>query len=124
MSDITKCEELYKNRAYLLMMGDVQISAMKLEGYKASQLGGTVSPIGLSVGGNKVEGNDWLVVVKDKNDIVMPYDVWVNKLAKEISAVTGSNVNTISVLTSGDVKVADSGTMTELVTVIKTEPKK
>lgn len=102
MSDITECEELVKNRVYLLKMGDVQISALKLEGYKASQLGGTLSPTNISAQKGSVEGNDWLLIVKDKNDIVMPYAVWVNKLANEISVVTGSNVNTVSVLTSGD----------------------
>lgn len=35
MPDITEYVELAKNRAYLLKMGDVEISALKLEGYKA-----------------------------------------------------------------------------------------
>jgi hypothetical protein len=105
MSDNIKYKELAKNRAYLLMMGDVQISALKLEGYKASQLGGTISPTSIGAQKTNIEGDDWLLVVKDKNDIVMPYSVWVNKLANEISLVTGSSINTISVLTSNEVKV-------------------
>jgi hypothetical protein len=107
MSDIIKYKELAKNRAYLLTMGDVQISALKLEGYKASQLGGTISPTSIGAQKTNIEGDDWLLVVKDKNDIVMPYSVWVNKLANEISVVTGSPINTISVLTSNEVKVND-----------------
>lgn len=108
MSDITECEELAKNRAYLLKMGDVQISALKLEGYKASQLGGTLSPTSLGVEKSNVEGDDWLLIVKDKNNIVMPYGVWVAKVASEISRITGSNVNTISVLTSGDTRITST----------------
>jgi hypothetical protein len=102
MADVTMCEELAKNRAYLLRMGGVEISAMKLEGYKATQLGGTISPINVSAGGSKVEGDDWLIIVKDKNNIVMPYEVWVKQVAGEINKASGSNVNTISVLTGGE----------------------
>lgn len=119
MSDVTECIELAKNRAYLLKMGDVQISALKLEGYKASQLGGTLSPTNISAQKANVEGDDWLLVVKDKNDIVMPYSIWVNKLANEISVVTGSPINSISVLTSSEVKVNDYGVGTEKVTIDK-----
>jgi hypothetical protein len=106
MSDNIKYKELAKNRAYLIMMGDVQISALKLEGYKASQLGGTISPYSVGAQKTNIEGDDWLLVVKDKNDIVMPYSVWANKLANEISVVTGSSVNTVSVLVSNEVKAS------------------
>jgi hypothetical protein len=106
MSEETEYVQLSKNRAYLLRMGGVEISAMKLEGYKAIQLGGTVSPINVSASGSKVEGDDWLLVVKDKNNIVMPYEVWVKQVAGEINRLSGSNVNTISVLTSGETIVS------------------
>ena len=108
MSDVSGCIELAKNRAYLLKMGDVEISALKLEGYKASQLGGTISPISVSAGGSRVEGDDWLLVVKDKDNVVMPYPLWVKKVANEINRITGSNINTISVLTSGDASVTST----------------
>ncbi len=88
---------------------------MKLEGIKASQLGGTISPTNFGLQKSNVEGNDWLVFVKDKNDIVMPYDVWVNKLANEISVVTGSPINSISVLTSNEVVLSDYGVGTDTV---------
>ena len=104
MSDNIKCKELAKNRAYLLMMGDVQISALKLEGYKASQLGGTISPYRVGAEKTNIEGADWLLIVKDKNDMVMPYSVGANRLANEISMATGSSVNTVSVLTRNEVK--------------------
>lgn len=96
----TEFKELSKNRAYLLRMGDVEVSAIKLEGYKAIQLGGTLSPISVRAGGSKAEGDDWLLVVKNKNQITMPYEVWVNQMAQEIGKATGSNVNTISVASS------------------------
>lgn len=97
MSDKTKVTELSKNRAYLVNFGGVEILALKLEGFKATQLGAIVSPMGVNVDGKKAEANDWLALVKDKNQITMPYDVWANQLAHEISKATGSSVNTISV---------------------------
>jgi|SRR5208282_4079205 len=123
MSDI-KCEELAKNRAYLLTIGDVQISALKLEGIKTSQLGGTISPTSFGLQKGNIEGNDWLVFVTDKNKITMPYDVWVNKLANEISIVTGSPINTISVLTSNEVKLNDYCVGKDAVTAEKIDNKK
>jgi len=111
MAEDTECRELSKNRAYLLRMGGVEISAMKLEGYKAIQLAGTLSPISVGAEGSKVEGDDWLIVVKDKNNIVMPYDVWVRQVAGEIKKASGSNVNTISVLTSGEPVVTETKTV-------------
>lgn len=124
MSDVIKYEELAKNRAYLLTMGNVQISALKLEGIKASQLGGTISPTSFGIQKGNVEGNDWLVFVKDKNDIVMPYGVWVNKLANEISVVTGSPINSISVLTSNEVNCGVGIGIAAKVSVEKIDNKK
>ena len=100
MSEKTEFLELKKNRAYQLKISGTEISAMKLEGYKATQLGGTVSPYSIGVGGSKAEGDDWLVIVKDRNEIVMPYEVWVTQVASEIATVSGSNVSTISVVSS------------------------
>lgn len=100
MPEETEFQELKKNRAYLLKIGGTEISAMKLEGYKATQLGGTVSPYSVGVGGSKVEGDDWLIVVKDRNDIAMPYEVWANQVTQAISKLSGSNVSTVSVVTS------------------------
>ena len=102
MPDDTECKELAKNRAYQLKVGSVEISALKLEGFKASQLGGTISPVSMSAQGSKAEGDDWLVVVKDKNNIVMPYDVWTKQVAKEIHNASGSNVQTLSMVVSSD----------------------
>ena len=104
----TEFKELSKNRAYLLRMGGVEVSAIKLEGYKAVQLGGTLSPINISVGGGKAEGDDWLLIVKDKNQITMPYEVWAKQTAQEISRETGSNVKTISVTSSGGISLSAS----------------
>jgi hypothetical protein len=100
VSEKTESKELLKNRTYLLKTGGVEITAMKLEGYKAIQLGGTVSPVNLAVGGSKQEGDDWLLIVKDRNDIVMPYDAWTKKMAKEITTLTGASVGSISVVSS------------------------
>ena len=108
MTDVTVCEELAKNRAYLLKMGNIEISALKLEGYKASQLGGTISPLNMGVEKSNVEGDDWLLIVKDENKKVLPYGVWVAQVAKEVSKVSGSNIGTVSVLTSGDTKVVSA----------------
>lgn len=120
----TKCKELMKNRAYLLNIGDVEISALKLEGYKATQLGGTVSPINVGLGGSQIEGDDWLLIVKDQNNIVMPYKVWVNQIAQELTKATGSNISTISVVSS-DIKVATSEPIgiVDHLKVVKVEPK-
>jgi hypothetical protein len=103
----TECKELSKGRAYMLKIGGVEISALKLEGYKASQLGGTVSPLGVGASGSKAESDDWLLVVKDKEGITMPYDVWAAKVASVISKASGSNVGTISVV-SGEVVTSGS----------------
>lgn len=100
MSEESKFIELSKNRAYQLKMGNTVISAMKLEGYKAVQLGGTLTPLSIGAGGSKTEGDDWLVIVKDRNDIVMPYEVWTKRVAQEITNISGSNVRTISVVSS------------------------
>ena len=107
MSKETECKELQKNRAYVLTVGDVEISALKLEGFKAIQLGGTVSPINVGVGGSKVEGDDWLVIVKNKDNIAMPYQVWAQQVANELSKATGSTISSVSVV-SGDIKVETS----------------
>jgi hypothetical protein len=124
MSKETECKELKKNRAYLLNIGNVEISALKLEGYKATQLGGTLSPVNVSLGGAQVEGDDWLIIVKDEKNIVMPYNVWVSQIAEELNKATGSNVNTISVVSS-DVKVsvADTIKLVDKVTVTKVKGK-
>jgi len=98
MSEETEFKELSKNRAYLLKIGGTEICAIKLEGYKAIQLGGTISPVSVGAAGSKVEGDDWLVIAKDSNAIVMPYEVWVKKVVSEIARVSGSSVSTISVV--------------------------
>ena len=100
MSEKTEFKELSKNRTYLLKTGEVEITAMKLEGYKAIQLGGTISPVSIGAGGSKEEGDDWLLIVKDRNDIVMPYEVWAKQMAQEITRISGSNVSTVSVVSS------------------------
>jgi hypothetical protein len=100
MSEKTEFKELSKNRTYLLKTGEVEITAMKLEGYKAIQLEGTISPVSIGAGGSKEEGDDWLLIVKDKNDIVMPYEVWAKQMAQEITRISGSNVSTVSVVSS------------------------
>jgi hypothetical protein len=97
MSDKIECKELAKNRAYLLRIGGVEFSALKLEGFKVTQLAGTVSPTNLGLSGSKVEGDDWLILVKDADNIVMPYGVWVRKVAKAIESASGSSVKTIGV---------------------------
>jgi len=71
-----------------------------LEGYKAIQLGGTVSPVNIALGGSKKEGDDWLLIVKDRNKIAMPYEVWTKQMAQEINKISGSNVSTISVVSN------------------------
>ena len=100
MSEKTEFKELSKNRAYLIKTAGVEISATKLEGYKAVQLGGTVSPVSVGIGGSKQEGDDWLLIVKDRNNIVMPFDVWTKRMAQDISEVTGSSINSITVVSS------------------------
>jgi hypothetical protein len=100
LSEKTEFKELAKNRTYLLKTGDAEITAMKLEGYKAIQLGGTVSPVNIALGGSKKEGDDWLLIVKDRNKIAMPYEVWTKQMAQEINKISGSNVSTISVVSN------------------------
>lgn len=111
MPEKTEFKELSKSRAYLLKIGGVEISVIKLEGFKATQLGATVSPMIVGLGGSKTEGDDWLLIVKDKNQITMPYEVWVRQTAQEISRVSGSNVNTISVTSSGSAALSSSFTV-------------
>lgn len=111
MPDETKFRELSKNRAYLLYIGGVEILAIKLEGFKAIQLGAALSPMEVDVGGTKTEASDWLTIVKDKNQITMPYEVWVKQMAQEISKATGSSVNTISVASSGGITLGSSVTV-------------
>jgi hypothetical protein len=64
----------------------------------------------VDLGGSKTEGDDWLLVVKDKNQITMPYEVWVKHTAQEISKATGSSINMISVASSGGTAVSSSFT--------------
>lgn len=54
MSNKTECKELVKNRAYILNIDGLEISALKLEGFKASQLDGELSPT--SAGAHKNSG--------------------------------------------------------------------
>jgi hypothetical protein len=96
----TKVVPLLKDRGFLIYMGGVEILALKLEGFKTIQIGGVLSPIGVGIEGQKAETSDWLALVKDKNQITMPYDVWAKQVAQEISKATGSSVNTISVVSS------------------------
>ena len=53
MSDKTTVKELKKNRAYRITMGGVEIVALNLEGFKATQLGGTLSPWEVAAGGEQ-----------------------------------------------------------------------
>jgi len=103
MTDETEFKELSKNRAYLLRIGGIEVAAMKLEGYKAIQLGGTLSPYGVGGGGGKAEGDDWLLVVKDENKITMPYEAWVKQAVQEIGKATGSNIGTVSLASNATV---------------------
>jgi hypothetical protein len=108
MSDETKIVELEKNRAYLVKFGKVEILALKLEGFKATQLGGTLNPLQVNVGGTKAEVNDWLITVKSKDQITMPYEVWAYQVAQEISRVTGSSVNTITITSNATIVSPDT----------------
>ena len=111
LSEKTEFKELAKNRAYLLKTGEVEITAIKLEGYKAIQLAGTLSPVSIGAGGSKEEGDDWLLVVKGENQIVMPYEIWTKRMAQEITNISGSAVSTISVVSSipsYNTKIVDS----------------
>ncbi len=99
MSRETSVEELSKKRAYKLSIGGYEIVAMKLEGYKALQVAGTLSPIAVGVKGAKVEGDDWLVIVKDPKGIVQPIETWAKQVSVQIKEVSGgAMVNTVSVL--------------------------
>jgi hypothetical protein len=119
----TKFKELSKDRAYLVYIGGVEILALKLEGFKTTQIGGTLSPMGVGVEGKKAEASDWLTIVKDKDQITMPYEVWVGKLAQEISKATGSSVNTISVVSSVPSSGSFGVSMKAKVTVEEVEKK-
>lgn len=111
MSKESEVKELSRNRAYRLKTGDTEFTAIKLEGFKATQLGGTVSPISVGVGGSKVEGDDWLIVVKDKNNIVIPYVTWVRDASSKIQTASGSNVSTVSVVSTTSEKVYETKTV-------------
>lgn len=119
MSKKTECKQLLKNRAYSLTIGDIELTALKLEGIKATQLGGTINPMGVSLGGQQVEGDDWIIIVK-KEGISVPYSVWSQQVASQLLNATGSNVGTFSVV-SGDVKlnITDAIKMTETVKIQK-----
>jgi hypothetical protein len=110
MSSETKVKELSKNRAYLVNFGGVEILVLKLEGFRATQLGALLSPIGVNIEGKQAEANDWLALVKDKNQITMPYEVWVSQIARELSRATGSSVNTISVANNATVSSREIST--------------
>lgn len=111
MTDETEFKELSKNRAYLVYIGGVEILALKLEGFKATQLGGTLSPMQVGVGGMQVQAGDWLLIVKDKNQITMPYDVWGRQVAQEISKATGSSIATVSVASNATVAFVGSASV-------------
>ncbi len=108
MTNDTTMKELAKGRAYLVKMGGVEILALKLEGFKATQLEAALSPMAVDIGGKQAESNDWLMIVKTKDQIAMPYDVWARQVALGISKATGSSISTISVATSGDIVTAGS----------------
>ena len=106
MSQKTEFEVLAKDKAYILTVGGVEIIAMKLEGFKAIQMAGTIGLTNVGLSGGQTVINDWLTIVKDKDNLTMPYDVWVKKVAEEIGKATGSSVSGVSVA-SGDIKVSD-----------------
>jgi hypothetical protein len=98
MPEETSVKELCKGKAYIISIGGFEIVALKLEGFKALQIGGAISPINVSAEGSKVEGDDWLVIVKDPQKIVQPYETWVKQVSTQITNASGSLVSTISVL--------------------------
>ncbi|TSA57369.1 hypothetical protein D4R42_01720 [bacterium] len=100
MSEETKFEQLAKGKAYKLFIGGYEIVCIKLEGFKAWQLAGTVSPIVIEAKAGKIEGDDWLVIVKDPQGIVQPIQNWAKQISTEIANVSGSPIGTVSVLST------------------------
>ena len=115
MSGDTQFRELSKERAYWFRLGGIEFMAVKLEGFKASQVGGTLNPIDVRVSfeRSRAESDDWIVVVKDKSGIVSPLNVWAVQAAKAITNASGSNVGTVSVVSSGSASLPASFTIPE-----------
>jgi hypothetical protein len=110
---------------YLVNFGGVEFLVIQLKGFKTVDLGAILSQIMVGIKGKKAESSDFLILVKDQNQITQPYDVWANRFAQEISNVTGSGVNTISVASnatpaSGAVSIGVRGSA-EVKKVEKTE---
>jgi len=91
-------KELSKGRAYQLSIAKVEVVALKLEGFKARQVGAVLSPLEVKAEARYKgeEGNDWLIVVKDRDNIVMPYSTWEDRLRGAIQHASGAQVGTIS----------------------------
>ncbi|MBN1763603.1 MAG: hypothetical protein JW878_11130 [Methanomicrobia archaeon] len=97
MSDeIVVTEELGRGKAYRIKMGDTNIVALKLEGFRAQNIGGAVSTMGIGVEGERVESNDWLILVKDSEGVYTD-DVWKKKVANGIANVSGTYVDNITI---------------------------
>lgn len=111
MSEETYVEELYPKRAYKRSIGSAEIVAMKLEGYKASEVGGAIFSTGAEVKAGKAETNDWLVVVKDPRGIVQPMEGWVKNVSNAITDASGNEVQNVSVVIPAqnyEVKIIDN----------------
>ena len=100
MSGEFKFEEIKKNRCYKISLLDHIFVALKLEGFKSGELSGVLSYIGIKAGHKGEEENNWFVIVKDRNDIVLPYSEWENKVREVITEASGSIPSSITIASS------------------------
>ena len=92
-------KELGKGRGLHLKVGDTDFVALKLEGMKATNIGGKVTAVGVGAEGERVERNDWLIIVKDSEGIYSE-DVWKMKAARAIANASGTYVNDVTLAQS------------------------
>jgi hypothetical protein len=67
-----------------------------LEGFTARNIGGRISTMGIGAEGEKVERNDWLILVKDPEGVYTD-DVWKQKVAREVANASGTYVDNITI---------------------------
>lgn len=103
MSEQISVEELRKNKAYRLLIADREIVAMKLADYGALKFRKFLRPMTVGSEAGDVEGDDWLLIVKDSKDLPQPLDVWVRKVSDIITEASGAAVGTLGVVVSSDI---------------------
>jgi endo-1,4-beta-mannosidase len=103
MSEETSFRWLEKKKVGQLKIGNAEIVFIKLEGVKASEIGGTVAvqpATGVGVGMERKTGeiSDYLILVNSSGE-TMPYNVWEGIKEQAVNKITNisGNVGNVSV---------------------------